>query len=133
MKVPGCSLGLHSDIKPVQPKPAEQPNLHAPRPVAAPTPIPIAANVEPVSLPVKVEATKSFLTEAGKYKCVNAGCNKEYDPEDNDTCSFHPGKPIFRDTKKQWTCCEKHAYDWDDFVKIPTCQSGKHKPKTVSA
>ena len=133
MKVPGCAKATHSDIKPVQPKPTEVVNAHAPKPLA-PEPVKIAAVLpEPVLKPVV--NLKPVLTEAGKYKCSHAGCNKEYDPEENaaDSCNYHPGKPIFRDTKKYWTCCEKHSYEWDDFMKLTPCQTGMHSPKTVAA
>ena len=134
MKVPGCATAKHSDIKPVQVKPSETVNLHAPRPVFAEAPKPIVASA-PAPVPEAAVTLKPLLTESGKYKCANTGCNKEYDPEENseNACNYHPGKAIFRDTKKHWTCCEKHSYDWDDFVKLSTCQAGKHVPKTIPA
>jgi hypothetical protein len=76
---------------------------------------------------------KIFVTPAGKHKCVNKGCLKEFDPAENDegSCSYHPGNPIFHDLKKFWDCCKKETYDWDDFVALPTCKKGKHVPKYV--
>lgn len=48
-------------------------------------------------------------------KCKRHGCRQQYqDSENTDTsCNYHPGKPIFHDTKKGWTCCNKIVYDWD--------------------
>lgn len=53
-------------------------------------------------------------------KCRRGGCNKKFLESENTatSCNFHPGKPLFHDTKKGWTCCNKVAYDWDEFAKI---------------
>eukprot|EP00330_Aristerostoma_sp_ATCC50986_P005954 CAMPEP_0114588110 /NCGR_PEP_ID=MMETSP0125-20121206/10898_1 /TAXON_ID=485358 ORGANISM="Aristerostoma sp., Strain ATCC 50986" /NCGR_SAMPLE_ID=MMETSP0125 /ASSEMBLY_ACC=CAM_ASM_000245 /LENGTH=207 /DNA_ID=CAMNT_0001784349 /DNA_START=61 /DNA_END=684 /DNA_ORIENTATION=+ len=79
---------------------------------------------------------KPFVTAGGKYKCTNKGCLKEYDPNDpaqcgEEACKFHPGEPVFHDTMKSWSCCNKETWDWDEFMKFPTCQVGKHNPKLV--
>lgn len=64
----------------------------------------------------------------GKRKCKRNGCRKEYLEEENNAqaCNFHPGKPIFHDLKKGWTCCEKVVYDWDEFQQLKTCATGFH-------
>ena len=141
MKVPGCTMGIHSDVKPVQVKQSDV-NNYAPKPIVSVTPQPVPAvsqqatteqgSVQSLTAPAQA---KPFLTEAGKYKCCNTGCSQEYEPEENvdECCSYHPGKPVFRDTKKYWTCCEKYSYEWDDFMKLETCRKGKHIPKTISA
>ena len=61
-------------------------------------------------------------------KCKRKGCQKEYKEEENseNSCTYHPGKPIFHDTKKGWTCCNVIVWDWDEFQKIPGCKTGKH-------
>eukprot|EP00357_Protocruzia_adherens_P023484 CAMPEP_0115008134 /NCGR_PEP_ID=MMETSP0216-20121206/21697_1 /TAXON_ID=223996 /ORGANISM="Protocruzia adherens, Strain Boccale" /LENGTH=195 /DNA_ID=CAMNT_0002375415 /DNA_START=43 /DNA_END=630 /DNA_ORIENTATION=+ len=71
------------------------------------------------------------ITKNGLNKCANAGCNKEFDPEKNEEggCKYHAGQPIFHDLKKYWTCCEKVAYEWDEFMQLPTCCVGTHTPK----
>ena len=40
-------------------------------------------------------------------KCKRNGCRKSFIPSENnaESCKFHPGKPIFHDLKKGWTCC----------------------------
>ena len=137
MKVPGCTSGNHSDIKPIQPGKEPIQNNYAPVPIKSvpsvlptvlPTVLPSVTSVTTVEPPLK-----PLITESGKMKCFNTGCNIEFDAEDNsDTaCPHHPGKPVFRDTKKYWTCCEKSSYDWDDFMKIEKCAIGPHKPKMV--
>lgn len=63
-----------------------------------------------------------------KKKCTRRGCLKDFtDAENSETaCQYHPGKPKFHDTKKGWDCCNKLAYDWDEFQKIPGCCTGTH-------
>ena len=78
---------------------------------------------------------KPVMTRDGKrYVCANKGCTaKSFLPEENgpEACHYHPGEPIFHDLKKFWSCCskDKPAYDWDEFMKIPTCAVGEHKMK----
>ena len=64
-------------------------------------------------------------------KCQHNGCKKKFSPSENteSSCKYHPGKPIFHDLKKGWTCCNKIVYDWDEFEKIPTCAVSKHDSK----
>jgi len=74
---------------------------------------------------------KVFINDKGMAKCTNKGCNKDFDLSTNtgESCKFHDGQPCFHDLKKFWSCCRVESYDWDDFMKLPTCQVGKHQPK----
>lgn len=69
----------------------------------------------------------------GKLFCGNLGCSvKVYVEEQNGdkACKYHIGKPVFHDLKKYWSCCpNKETWDWDEFMKIPTCVEGRHIPK----
>lgn len=38
-------------------------------------------------------------------KCKRNGCKKAYEENNPTACHYHPGKPIFHDLKKGWTCC----------------------------
>ena len=73
------------------------------------------------------------LSKDGKFICANKGCAKRTftTEENNDTaCEYHSGEAVFHDLKKYWSCCTKKvAYDWDDFLKLPTCQNGPHAIK----
>lgn len=83
----------------------------------------------------KLESQKEkfpMKNSEGKFYCSNAGCtSKTYkEEENNDTaCKYHVGKPVFHDLVKYWTCCKIETWDWDEFMKIPTCGVGKHIPK----
>ena len=63
-----------------------------------------------------------------KLKCLRPGCGKDYFEKDNNdnACSYHPGKPIFHDIKKGWTCCNVIVYDWDEFTKLQGCAVAAH-------
>ena len=80
----------------------------------------------------KEEKVKTvFITKNGKMKCSNKGCLKEFTEENNinDCCKYHLGVPVFHDLVKYWSCCKKETWDWDSFMKLPTCSVGKHVPK----
>lgn len=60
--------------------------------------------------------------------CYNKGCGQKYDPEKNEdgSCHFHPGAPVFHDALKGWSCCKKRSTDFTEFLNTPGCTSGKH-------
>ena len=133
MKIPGCATGEHSEVKLVRPT-VKQEEPNAPQQVvasSAPVQIQPAAPVSPPKGKPQVE----FRTTSGNPKCRHAGCMKEYDESTNseESCTYHEGSAGFRDTKKFWSCCGASSYDWDDFMKIPTCKVGKHEPKMIDA
>lgn len=68
------------------------------------------------------------MSKEGQKRCKRHGCLKYYKDEENPegVCHYHPGKPIFHDLKKGWTCCNKIVYDWDEFQKLPTCATSTH-------
>lgn len=82
---------------------------------------------------VEEKKKKPFVTKNGKWRCINKGCTKEYDHETQgeEECHYHSGNPIFHDFKKSWSCCKATAYEFDQFLKLPTCTVGKHQPKMV--
>jgi hypothetical protein len=60
--------------------------------------------------------------------CRNFGCQKKYrESENHDAfCCYHKSPPVFHETAKYWSCCpDKKAYDWDTFMAIKGCQSGR--------
>ena len=68
-----------------------------------------------------------------KFICANKGCkDKSFKEEETkeDACHHHVGEPVFHDLKKYWTCRNgKPAYDWDEFMLLPTCAVGAHQKK----
>ena len=146
-KIKGCQVGPHVPKDLNQVKPNDQSEFFQSKTVtdAQQSLVNVESEVKPVVKSIdefnstqkeiqesKTEIPKSIIiTASGKYKCSNKGCNKEYTEEENieSSCSFHSGQPIFHDLKKYWSCCKKETWDWDEFVKLPTCQTGKHVPK----
>jgi len=61
--------------------------------------------------------------------CKNTGCDVVFLPADNadDACRHHPGPPVFHDAAKKWGCCGKSSHDFDEWLKIPGCATGRHK------
>lgn len=62
-------------------------------------------------------------------RCRNYGCNQWFKEDENsDTaCRHHVAPPMFHETRKGWSCCkDRLAYDWDEFMKIEGCTSGRH-------
>lgn len=60
--------------------------------------------------------------------CRNLGCQKKYrESENHDSfCCYHKSAPIFHETAKYWSCCPgKKAYDWETFMAIPGCATGR--------
>eukprot|EP00389_Voromonas_pontica_P017774 GDKH01027923.1.p1 GENE.GDKH01027923.1~~GDKH01027923.1.p1 ORF type:complete len:203 (-),score=27.73 GDKH01027923.1:174-782(-) len=140
MKLPGCKVGRHSNV--AKPKPGQQtaavaaPAPQKIDPVPMPQRISTGAPTVPATVaPVVAKKMKPLLTDAGRYKCCHVSCNKEFEPDENEdgACKFHSGKPMFRDLRKEWTCCGAASTDWDDFVALPPCQTGRHEPKMVEA
>jgi len=95
--------------------------------------------------------------EDGALYCINKGCSAWFQAaEDTErACTFHPGQPIFHDASKRWgwcvvpsyvfepsltappyralppplaLSCGKTAYEFDAFVKLPGCKTGRHDP-----
>ncbi|XP_042648738.1 cysteine and histidine-rich domain-containing protein 1 [Tyto alba] len=60
--------------------------------------------------------------------CYNRGCGQRFDPETNreDSCTYHPGVPVFHDALKGWSCCKRRTTDFSDFLSIVGCTKGLH-------
>ena len=40
-------------------------------------------------------------------------------------CTFHPGGPVFHEGLKGWSCCKKRVVDFEEFMAIEGCATGK--------
>ncbi|KAF9052681.1 chord-domain-containing protein [Panaeolus papilionaceus] len=67
-------------------------------------------------------------------ECRRAGCsvkfvddqtNRQGDGEGT-VCRFHPLPPIFREGSKGYLCCKRRVLEFDEFLKIPGCKTGRH-------
>lgn len=66
---------------------------------------------------------------AAGTRCKRKGCDYSFV---NDTCrsavcDFHPGGPVFHDSSKGWSCCNRKVLEFDEFLKIPGCTQSVHR------
>ncbi|CAG8496535.1 9366_t:CDS:2 [Ambispora leptoticha] len=67
-------------------------------------------------------------------KCKRGGCNKTFVDESTSRaeggaeaeCVYHPGSPVFHEGSKGWSCCSRKVLEFDEFLKIRGCKTGKH-------
>lgn len=78
-----------------------------------------------VPAPAQATGEKKAPRADGKLRCKRFGCQKYYDPEGPEQkCVHHKSPPIFHETAKWWSCCpDKKAYDFEDFMAVPGCQT----------
>lgn len=64
-------------------------------------------------------------------QCYNKGCGQKFKLEENneDSCEYHPGAPIFHDAYKGWSCCNKKSTDFTTFLNTKGCAKGRHNPE----
>jgi len=72
------------------------------------------------------DGKKVMRDEKGRIRCKRFGCKQFYDPDGPEQkCIYHKAPPIFHETAKWWSCCpDRKAYDWEEFMRIPGCQTG---------
>jgi hypothetical protein len=148
-KIAGCVVSRHSTIAPVQTF-AKSPSAltaEAEEQQKVAKALSSAKSIDSynVANPNAVTAASSAaktVTTAPKQKkrqedarlyCHNKGCGKWFLPGSSDedaesSCFFHPSNPMFHDASKKWPCCNKTAFEFEDFVKLPGCAKGKHYP-----
>ncbi|KAH9951955.1 chord-domain-containing protein [Amylocystis lapponica] len=148
MKIPGCTRGSHTDEAPKTetPTPATPtvnlklassqegketysavPSGLKPVGNTAPSPPP-----EPVPI-VEEEDDLSVAVTVGT-KCRRNGCQVTFQSDDVDrigdgpgtVCRYHSMPPIFREGSKGYLCCKRRVLEFDEFLKIEGCKTGRH-------
>merc|ERR1711972_886499 len=85
----------------------------------APVPAPPAAST--------IESARKAVKDTqGRVRCKRLGCQQTFDPDGPaQNCVYHKARPVFHETAKWWSCCpDRKAYDFDEFMQIPGCQTG---------
>ncbi|CAK9781265.1 chord-domain-containing protein [Cutaneotrichosporon oleaginosum] len=145
MAIPPCARGRHTDSKAEVPAPAA-PVAEAPKTTAggvevygsarpAPAEVPesaIAPAAPPTPAPVEEEDDESLPVPDGA-KCKRFGCGAAWrgaaasrgDGPDA-VCTYHPQKPVFHEGSKGYLCCKPRVLEFDQFLKIPGCKTGRH-------
>lgn len=87
-----------------------------------------ADSAAPAAAPVERDADgkKVVRDEKGRIRCKRFGCQQYFNPDGPEQkCVHHVKPPIFHETAKWWSCCpDRKAYDWEEFMRIPGCQTG---------
>lgn len=135
--IPGCTRGPHSSVKPTteffKSDTVSRADQALDRPEA-----PKIRSIEDFEREeqakqeerkAKQAAERPVADVGGLRTCKHFGCNKKYQTGEEDGCKYHTGAPGFHDLRKFWTCCEAESWDWDGFMALPTCASGRHSPK----
>ncbi|KAJ2341909.1 hypothetical protein IWW50_006404 [Coemansia erecta] len=138
LEIKGCQLGAHSN----EPKHKDDPfkadltkyDDVLPEPQAAPVPAAAAAAVAAAAPkapePDFIDEDPAGVAVAAGAKCKRNGCSAEFESEEQshgpEQCLFHPGKALFHEGNKGWTCCRPRATDFDEFMQIKGCAHGRH-------
>jgi len=149
LNTPGCTLGRHSNVKPVEPekitgnltkdvkesspevvvRPPIQPAMVRPSkdvPLVRLKPTVAASLVKAVAaLPAPSKEENSSAIKEGE-SCKNNGCKKTY-PGDEQDCLFHPGFPVFHEGMKYWSCCQRKTTEFQHFLEQEGCTTGTCK------
>ncbi|XP_053130213.1 integrin beta-1-binding protein 2 isoform X2 [Hemicordylus capensis] len=72
--------------------------------------------------------TRAVLEVSVGTTCKNSGCKAVYQGEESnlETCTFHPGVPVFHEGMKYWSCCGIKTTDFTAFLEQKGCSRGKH-------
>ncbi|KAI9008392.1 HSP20-like chaperone [Gaertneriomyces semiglobifer] len=141
LKIPPCTVGRHSTAAPEQPKPVQEStpapssvgkdgteSYGTPAVVAAEQFVPAAADNKPVVKEEDLHDAADDVITPGT-KCKRRACGHEYvDAQSRDQeCVFHPGEPVFHEGSKGYSCCSRKVLEFDEFLKIKGCKTGKHR------
>ncbi|KAJ1826901.1 hypothetical protein LPJ56_001946 [Coemansia sp. RSA 2599] len=133
MDIRGCKLGPHSS----EPKHKEDPFkadltkyddvLPEPQAAAAPSTQRLAAAA---SAPEPIDEDPEGVEIPAGAKCKRNGCDAAYvsgeESCQDEQCQFHPGKALFHEGNKGWTCCKPRVTEFDEFLRIAGCKTGRH-------
>uniref|UniRef100_F7DLN4 Cysteine and histidine-rich domain-containing protein 1 n=1 Tax=Ornithorhynchus anatinus TaxID=9258 RepID=F7DLN4_ORNAN len=88
-----------------------------------------SVNENGADLPLPPDA-HVLKTEMRSFDVISDGGRTETRPvrggDETDSCTYHPGVPVFHDALKGWSCCKRRTTDFSDFLSIVGCTKGKH-------
>lgn len=151
LNTPGCSLGKHSNVKPLEPekitgnltkedspeeevvvRPPIQPSMTRPSLESClmtrlqPT-VASSARQAVASLQAKQEEGGDGEAIKEGESCKNNGCKVTFSEEVCEECKHHPGVPVFHEGMKYWSCCQRKTSEFQHFLEQEGCDLGKHK------
>ena len=147
LSIPPCTTGKHSTVDDTPaPEPSTKPSTDAdppaPKPISQPLPAPTPAQPLPAqqappppadppssdsdSPDTPIPPNSTCRRRACGYTSPSSPISSSRDQEE-ETCIYHPGQPIFHEGSKGWTCCKRRVLEFDEFMRIPGCKTrGRH-------
>jgi len=100
-------------------------------PVGAPSTLSV---LEAMSTPVIEEEDDLCASVEPGTVCKRKGCGVKFVSDDisrngdgeGTVCTYHSSPPIFREGSKGYLCCKRRVLEFDEFLKIKGCKTGKH-------
>ncbi|GAA5900309.1 cysteine and histidine-rich domain-containing protein [Sporobolomyces salmoneus] len=152
MKFEPCATGSHSSEKPepvAKPEDSASTSSKAPSSTSGTTetygtaapPLPpppsapsastsTSAPPKPVSTAYVEEQDDPDVKLEKGMTCKRKSCGKSYGGEgmerSEEECRYHPGVPIFHEGSKGFSCCKRRVLEFDEFLRIEGCKTGKH-------
>ncbi|GBE82049.1 chord-domain-containing protein [Sparassis crispa] len=148
MNIPGCTTGFHTDeaVKTEAPKPSANVNLkmadsQAGKEIYTSKPSGSEAFTATVASPSAVKPAPTeeeeedlAATVPSGTKCRHNGCQAIFESDEvnrigngpGTVCAYHPMPPIFREGSKGYLCCKRRVLEFDEFLKIQGCKTGRH-------
>ena len=149
LNTPGCALGKHSNVKPINPEKitgnltkeeepvvvetrppiqpeAPRPSYDSPMTRLQPT---VAASLQQAiaALPPPRSDDEEPSTVEGE-SCKNNGCKLTYSADRvANECIYHPGIPVFHEGMKYWSCCQRKTTEFQEFMDQVGCETGNCK------
>lgn len=78
--------------------------------------------------PVEDQDPEGIVVSIGA-PCKRAGCKAVYQEgmtRTDDECRYHPLPAIFHEGSKGYACCKRRVLEFEEFLKIEGCKTGKH-------
>jgi len=149
LNTPGCAMGKHSNVKPINPEKItgnltkeEEPVVVETRPPIQPeaprpsydTPMTrlqptVAASLQQAiaALPPPRSEDEETATAEGE-SCKNNGCKLTFSADRvANECIYHPGIPVFHEGMKYWSCCQRKTTEFQEFMDQAGCMTGNCK------
>lgn len=142
LAIPPCTTGKHStvdetpapatkDIKKEDDGPRLKPIATSNDPTTANAATETLSSMAPPERPstpdprLEEDSDDPDATIPPNSTCKRRSCGKtSTDIESRDeSCTYHPGIPIFHEGSKGWTCCKRRVLEFDEFMKIEGCKT----------
>ncbi|KAK1927538.1 HSP20-like chaperone [Papiliotrema laurentii] len=148
MAIPPCAQGRHTTEAPVNAAPASSSQQAAPtlvhedgsetygatpKPPSTPAASTITTATPPPPSPKETEEDDLSVPVPEGSRCKRLGCKAVWEGEavsrgdgEKAKCVYHPQAPVFHEGSKGYLCCKRRVLEFDEFMKIEGCTTGKH-------